>query len=123
MYLFNVTQDATSLATYRFWLCSPLSHLLSSDKVSICGDQKLHQTAGSFIKDPLVSFVGAQTCFAARSEQPVVFVSLLAFEPLRLPVGGWLVSGLYGGSRDLLLHSTGGFMLHWRPGRHWLLCS
>lgn len=53
-----------------------------------------------------------------RSEQPVAFVSSL---PLRLLVG-WLVSSLYGGSRALLLHSPGGFMLHWRPGRQRLLC-
>lgn len=29
---------------------------------------------------------------------------------------------LRGGSKDLLLHSAGGFMLHWTPGRHRLLC-
>lgn len=42
--------------------------------------------------------------------------------PLRVFVC-WVVSSQYGGSRDLLLHSPGGFMLHWRPGRHCLLCS
>lgn len=44
-----------------------------------------------------------------------------ALWPLRLWVG-WLVSALYGGSRALLLHHSGGFMLHWTPGRQCLLC-
>lgn len=53
-----------------------------------------------------------------RSEQPLAFVSLWSLGLL----AGWLVSSLHGGSRALLLHSPGGFMLQWRPGRQRLLC-